>query len=331
MSDESEPGRVISDEEFGRQLFLLRRTRRFLIEEGVPATVAVSSPAPVAKEGIPATPAEVESPFSLGPLNLIRYRPPGFHWRRATTPTLADWQLLEEKQNGLQRFFNTELQHRFRLQATQRIITITPLLLLVVSFGALITAVFPPDLALPGGTLVVSAAAWRFASYLAWTSCLGGLGAIGFLAVNSLAIQDDATFDISNQSLVGMRIVLGALFGCIVSLPFCFPYFKDFTDWVIKGGDLAGGRGVLLLVPFLLGFSTTLVMAVLNRMIAGIESMFGIERSVPKRAPDTADVRTTPDARADQAPAPTSRGGDVHPLEGRPGRHDSRVHLTTQE
>jgi hypothetical protein len=149
MSDEREPERVISDEEFGRQLFLLRRTRGFLIEEGVPATVA----------GL-----EVESPFSFGRLNLIRYRPPGFHWRRATTPTLADWQLLEEKQNGLQRFFNTELQHRFRLQATQRIITITPLLLLVVSFGALITAVFPPDLASPGGTLLVSAAAWRFAS-----------------------------------------------------------------------------------------------------------------------------------------------------------------------
>lgn len=67
-----------------------------------------------------------------------------------------------------------------------------------------------------------------------------------------------------------------------MSLPFCFPYFQDFTNWVLKGGDLAAGRGVLLLVPFLLGFSTTLVMAVLNRMVAGIESMFGIERSVSK-------------------------------------------------
>ena len=141
--------------------------------------------------------------------------------------------------------------------------------------------------------------------------------------MNSLAIQDDATFDISNVGLVVMRIVLGALFGCIVSLPFCFPYFKDFTDWVIKGGDLAGGRGVLLLVPFLLGFSTTLVMAVLNRMVAGIESMFGIERSVQKRAPDTADGRTNPDARPGQTPASNASGGDGHPLEREPGRHGS--------
>jgi hypothetical protein len=69
-----------------------------------------------------------------------------------------------------------------------------------------------------------------------WTSCLGGLGAISFLAVNSLAIQNDLTFDISNEMLVVMRIVLGALFGCIVSLPFGYQYFKDFASWVIGGG-----------------------------------------------------------------------------------------------
>jgi hypothetical protein len=289
MSDE--PGRVIiDDEEFGRQLTLLRRTRRFLIEEGVTPNAAGG------------TPGESPFPFSLGRLNLIRYRPPSLLLpallRRATDPTLADWQLLEEKQNGLQRFFNPELQHRFRLQQTQAIITTTPLLLLIFSFMALIFGVVATDNDLPP---VV-----RFAVFLVWTSCLGGLGAIGFLAVNSLAIQDDATFDISNRSLVGMRIVLGALFGCIVSLPFCFPYFKDFTDWVINGGDLAGGRGVLLLVPFLLGFSTTLVMAVLNRMIGGVESIFGIERRGPKRAPDIADSPTIPAARADQAPAANS-------------------------
>jgi hypothetical protein len=43
---------------------------------------------------------------------------------------------------------------------------------------------------------------WLFGSYLAWTFCLGGLGAIGFLAMNSLAIQNDATFDLSKTSLV---------------------------------------------------------------------------------------------------------------------------------
>jgi hypothetical protein len=295
MPNEPEPTRVITDEEFHRQLFLLRRTRRFLIAEGVPATTNVGG----------------ASPLSLGRLNLIRRGPIHlFLPERSRPPTLEDWLLLEEKQDGLQRFFNTELQRRFRLQATQRIITGTPIFLLMVAFIALALAVFAPHF--PGSTpAAATEAAWRFTAYLAWTSCLGGLGAIGFLAVNSLAIQDDATFDISNQSLVVMRIVLGALFGCIVSLPFCFPYFKEFTGWVLNGGGLDAGHGVFLLVPFVLGFSTTLVMAVLNRMIAGIETMFGIERSAAKGAQRTADGPATSGVRADPAATVLSRGGDV--------------------
>jgi hypothetical protein len=297
MPDEPEPTRVIIDDEYHRQLSLLRRTRYFLIAEGVPSTT---------------TNAGSGSPFSLGRLNLIRAPTPRILLPlRGRPPTLEDWELLEAKQDALQRFFNTELQHRFRLQTTQQIITGAPILLLLVALFALALAVFalnflpstPPD-----GTEAGSG--WRFVAYLVWTSCLGGLGAIGFLAVNSLAIQDDATFDISNESLVVMRIVLGALFGCIVSLPFCFPYFKEFTGWVLNGGDLDAGRGVFLLVPFLLGFSTTLVMTILNRMIGGIETMFGIERSTAKRAARTADAGTS-GGRADPEAAAPSRGGDV--------------------
>jgi hypothetical protein len=284
MSDVLETVRIITDEEFGGQLLLLRRTRRFLIAEGVPPTAANMT--------------VDESPFSLGRLNLISYRPRVFGLPRSSSPTLADWQLLEKKQNGLQCFFTTELQHRFRLQAAQQIITVTPLLLLIVMFFALGLAVFPPDFGNP-----TSAATWRFVSYLAWTSCLGGLGAIGFLAMNSLAIQNDATFDISSPGLVVMRIVLGALFGCIVSLPFCFPYFKDFTIWVSRGGDIDSAHGLLLLVPFVLGFSTTLVMAVLNRMVAGIETMFGIQGNTAKRS----DGRAAPDAHRSSPGAYTQR------------------------
>jgi len=58
MSYEHEPTRVIRDHEFHRQLSLLRRTRYFLIAEGVPSTIATN--------------AGSESPFSLGKLNLLR-------------------------------------------------------------------------------------------------------------------------------------------------------------------------------------------------------------------------------------------------------------------
>jgi hypothetical protein len=44
-------------------------------------------------------------------------------------------------------------------------------------------------------------------------------------------------------------------------------------------------RGVFLLLPFLLGFSTTLVMTVLNRMVTGVETVFGIDRGELRRMP----------------------------------------------
>jgi hypothetical protein len=271
MSEEAKARIVISDTEFVRQLRILRRTRRFLIEEGVAPARSTDNP----------------TPFSLGFLNQVQRR---FPFEKGIVPELRHWNLLEETQDSLQRYFTPELQRRFRLRTTQKMITWLPLGLLIIMFAALGFSVFASQadsisIAVSNAARIgLSTVGWQFASYLVWTSCLGGLGAVSFLAVNSLAIQNDATFDLSNHSLVLMRIILGGLFGCIVSLPFCFPYFKEFTAWVVKDGDIDSGRGILLLVPFLLGFSTTLVMAVLNRMISGIETMFGIERKLTKQS-----------------------------------------------
>ena len=238
------------------RLCTLRQTQKFLLREGVP-------PGPSDPDG--------DTPFSLGRLNLIKRRT-RIPYRKRSPVTLDDWLLLERKQEGLQRSFTAELQQRFRLYKSHQIINFIPFLLLMLAFGSLVLAIFRGS----GGTR--PSAEWVFFVYLFWTSCLGGLGAFGFLAVNSLAIQNDLTFDISNEMLVAMRVMLGALFGCIVSLPFGFQYFKDFANWVIVGGDLDSVRGVFLLLPFLLGFSTTLLMTVLNRMVTGVETVFGIDR-----------------------------------------------------
>jgi hypothetical protein len=190
MADDGfEAVRVIDDDDFMAQLWLLLRTRHFLIAEGV---------SPSASTRV----APDEMPFSLGRLNLIgRDLGPARLFlprlRRKRSPTLADWKLLEERQAVLQSYFTLELQHRFRLETTRTIITIIPVILVMITFIALFLAVYPPFLH----------DGWVFGSYLAWSSCLGGLGAIGFLAMNSLAIQSDVTFDISSTSLVMMRIV----------------------------------------------------------------------------------------------------------------------------
>jgi hypothetical protein len=243
------------DTEFYSAVRQLRRTRDFLLQEGVSARIATGSP-------------EEPSAFALGQLNRVRYSPGG------APASLSDWELLETHQDRLQRLFDPELQRRFRMQDTQRLITIVPVSLLVVAGIALFWAVFPGMI-----DFLVSPAAVRLVAFLAWTVCLGGLGAVGFLAVNSLAIQADATFDISSKALVQIRMVLGGLFGSVVSLPFGYGSFATFVDQLVAApAAIEASQGAMLLLPFLLGFSTSLVLAVLGRLVAGVETVLGIQR-----------------------------------------------------
>jgi hypothetical protein len=131
----------------------------------------------------------------------------------------------------------------------------------------------------------------RFVCYLMWIGCLGGLGAIAFVSINALAIQTDATFDLTNRRLIQIRIVLGALFGVVLSIPFGFPDFVEFCQSIadsqlvktivsvgateVKDGEIFTKRAGLLLLPFILGFSTPLVVLVLNRFVDGVSTLFG--------------------------------------------------------
>jgi hypothetical protein len=51
------------------------------------------------------------------------------------------------------------------------------------------------------------------ACYFLWTVLLGAIGAIALLSMNALSIQKDITFDLTNKSLLAVRVVLRALFG----------------------------------------------------------------------------------------------------------------------
>jgi hypothetical protein len=97
--------------------------------------------------------------------------------------------------------------------------------------------------------------------------------------VNSLAIQADATFDISSKALVQIRMVLGGLFGSVVSLPFGYGSFSTFVEQLVTApAAIEPSQGAMLLLPFLLGFSTSLVLAMLGRLVAGVETVLGIQR-----------------------------------------------------
>jgi NO-binding membrane sensor protein with MHYT domain len=74
--------------------------------------------------------------------------------------------------------------------------------------------------------------------YLGWLMSLGAIGAIAFIGMNALSIQEDITFDLTNRRLIILRIALGALFGLVITLPFGFNQFVFFFVSPSKKGSL---------------------------------------------------------------------------------------------
>jgi hypothetical protein len=71
-----------------------------------------------------------------------------------------------------------------------------------------------------------------------------------------------------------LRVVLGGLFGLVLTLPFGFESFQTFCKAIVFGPKSESGKdgmtteAILLLLPFVLGFSTSLVIMILNRLPA---------------------------------------------------------------
>jgi hypothetical protein len=175
---------------------------------------------------------------------------------------------------------------------------------------------------------------WKFTLYyLIWLICMGSIGAVAYIGMNAISAQDDLTFDMSNQRLTILRVALGGLFALVLTLPFGSESFIDFCYFVSTGHNLAAaasgaitsqtgtagnsfGRVLMLTAPFLLGFSTSLVILILNQLIDGIQSFFGKRAEAarygqpgPGRAAPTREsgsAATTPAVALLPLPTPTS-------------------------
>ncbi|MFM0051538.1 hypothetical protein [Caballeronia grimmiae] len=115
-------------------------------------------------------------------------------------------------------------------------------------------------------------------SYVIWLVSLGAIGAVAFVGMNALALQRDITFEL-NSKLISLRIVLGALFGVVLTLPFGFSTYWEFLAQIRHKPTADNNiitQTVWLLLPFLFGFSTSLVIAIVNRLNEGIQAIFGI-------------------------------------------------------
>jgi hypothetical protein len=251
----------IADLDFMAQLTLLRDMKAFIYSRAVKLK------------------PEDQRLLGFGKLNLLRAE-----IATGGRPATEDeWRELDERLQGLNALLSDAERREFRLSRTPGFVNWLAGLFLAFAVAALAVSIFPPNLdVLPtgGNSAAATLAGWQLAGYLTWLFCLGGIGSIAFIGVNALAIQADATFDLANPGQVLRRVLLGALFGIVLALPFGYSYFLAFCNGMADPGNhaIALEQGISLLVPFVLGFSSSLVMLVLNRLVQGAETVFGIRR-----------------------------------------------------
>lgn len=257
LTDAADPAaNDIGDGQFMADLKKVKELRSFLIEQAVQLK-----------------PTE-QGTLSFGTLNLLRWKSGG------RNPTQDEWQALEVLTQQLFRHLSDPLRRRFLYSRLPWWVTELVVALGCVAFLSLIACTFIWG---QGGYARI------IPLYVLWLASLGAIGSISFVGMNALSVQDDATFDLSNTRLLVLRISLGALFGVVLTLPFGFNSFTKFIDLLLQGAsptpegsqalDRVTLQSLLLLLPFVLGFSTSLVILILNQFVDAIQSFFGKKNS----------------------------------------------------
>ena len=253
-------GNKVNDARFIRDLERLKELRSFLIQEAVSVSPAESAA------------------LEFGRLNSLKYSP--IHPGR--DPTEEEWRQVERLTRTLFGLMTPALRRRFVLGSVPGMLTWLPIILTLVALASL--------------TLATLSYATRFVGlpdrganvlpfYLIWLVSLGAIGATAFIGMNALSVQEDITFDLTNRRLITLRIALGALFGLVITLPFGFNGFIDFCGAILDprapgtterpNTSTVTLQAGMLILPFILGFSTSLVILILNRFVDAVQSFFG--------------------------------------------------------
>lgn len=253
----------IGDAQFMADLQKLKDLRSFLIEQAVQLKPTAATE------------------LSFGDLNLLHLSVGG------RAPTREEWGALEVLKEKLFSHLTEPLRRRF---LSSRLAWWFPWLFV----GLGLMAIF---------SLIMCSLTWGHGGYervipwyILWLSSLGAIGSASFIGMNALSVQDDATFDLTNTRLLLLRIALGSIFGLVLTLPFGFHSFVQFIGFLLNGGINLLNDGIstekasapvqpeavnmvqqsaLLLLPFVFGFSTSLVIMVLNQFVEAVQTLFG--------------------------------------------------------
>lgn len=183
-------------------------------------------------------------------------------------PTLEEWMEVERKIISLEKYLSPNLLTYVEINhLSGKILEKVALYLLSISMVALIAALLLDNWYVP----------LLLACFTIWSATTGALGSTAFLYVNALSIQVDPKVDLTSRTLVTMRLILGALFAVILTVPFGYTSFYKFGhDFLMSNQSMQFKDSVLLLLPFTLGFSTPLALSILGRLIQSVRTFFGL-------------------------------------------------------
>jgi hypothetical protein len=263
----------ISDARFWDQLQQIRRLKQFFFQENV-----AFKPDDLAAIG-------------LGVLDRITFHPYG------REPKAEEWMLLDEKQSVLTTYLDDKLKWKFRLRNMRAYFTVIPVVFLVCAITALFigTGIDIYNDKMEGHLHNIV----YVLSVVLWTIALGGLGACAFLGTTMISeyarmnmalrttapgpAAQDGDFDLTARDLIWTRIVVGILFAFLLGVPLSAGSL-NYMVVQIRIGDIGSTSfdtkmletiGMTLL-PFAVGFSTTLVLAIMDRLLSTLRTGLGI-------------------------------------------------------
>jgi len=281
----------VSDRRFWQQLQSLRELKSFLLSEGV-----------VFQD------ADLDA-IQLGELDSLAFSLLG------RTPSTDEWRAIDKKMNALGKYLDYPLRRKRTFLRLRPYFRTFPLIFLSLAIIALFGDSWSRYLIDEKGDFTFLGTTLDFAANLTWILALGGLGTCGYLgtslmaesrraatsatgappaALSSPAISDNSAgtppsvhlisstiseIDLTDANLIVTRIVVGLLFSFMLGYPVYQLSGQHPLQTLIlgKGNDqnLLKIVGQILL-PFILGFSTTLVLGIMERFVTAAGSLFGI-------------------------------------------------------
>jgi hypothetical protein len=256
---------LVGDRRFVNQLDHIRYLKQFLFQEKVQFK------------------ADQLREIDLGTLNNLQFG------RNGRVPTDEEWRLLDEKLAALATYLTDDLRRRIRIHELATFFGPLPLLFLFAVVLSTASYLLYGHVFKDVNSLS-NTSAYLF-SLIVWTAAQGGLGACAFLNTTVIIKKPDvvtnpgapvSSIDITDENVLKTRIILGALFGFLIGLPLSYQSLQTINGSLLSSATNfnpptpTATQIAIMLVPFLLGFSTNLVLVILERCVASIQAFFGI-------------------------------------------------------